>query len=701
VCAFEVPAPALDAHANERWWKHAWHKVKSALTTSYVSLTGTIRLLDTTNIKVLNLNGNDVEFQFRCPIDCGEDPIKTNSTCTCKDGVQTDGACTCETGVSTPATCTCETGVNTPQVETPTGDPLQVPDGIETPTITGPLGGAVEAPGGVVTPTITSPSGLPVDFPDGGTFPPPTTVTLTFDPNHPSITSITTTTTTTGSSSTLSSFSSSSSPSPSSGSPSGGLPGGGCSPSTLLLREPLIAYDPVTKRKVKLIGSVVHAATSAASSAASSATSAATSAASAATQVVSSLAGLICNGPGVPDPTLGAGIGSLSGIPVPQGPSGPNRLPGSLSGSVSAAAFAGSSPSPPSPSTSVPGSSTSDAAAAAVLAAVTGAPLPRASPVTITLMKGGLQVPSFLPNTTIPLCDNAVYRGKFAILAGNDTTDDRPLMCLNEPSKDGWGWYEVPTSERLMTDIFNGNGSSGLVCDTSFCNIYGFPNGSLYQIRPAQIVTGGLCSFCNLNISEDGRVLSYSNGDITIYNRSASYDQVITYYTDSMTVYDANSTIINAGSTVLNQTLIQDLNVTNEASAAQYFYNALDYATALYSGTISTTSTYIGNLTQQAGAIQVLLNHTVPSNTFLQVEMLLSGNALVPDRLTRASVPVFVQVNSRLGLGGVDGPILVTDAYIAGLSSPSYLRILMTYTGSSTITTGFLDLSYQILSSKA
>lgn len=565
LCGLQVPEPALDTHASEGVLKHMWHKLKNVFVAGYTTLTGTVRLLDTTNIKVLNTNGNDVEFQFRCPIDCGTDPIKTNSTCDCKDGVNTEGSCTCGESVSTPGSCTCEQGVETPSVETPTGDPVSIPQGVETPKINTPDGTPLEVPQGVETPTVSGPDGLPVDFPTGARFNSPMPVMISFDPRQASISSISSTGPGTTSNpndpgSTIGSFGVSG--------PSITGPGGPCEAVRIELRnnEPLIGIDKRTGRRVKLIGSVVHSAVSAASSAGSAATSAASSGAAVATKginVVTTVLGTVIGCiPGSSLSLASSGGVPLPGVPgVPSTPNvGPDPYPSSLSGASASAAFDTSTTSTPQPGT------TEAAAAAAVTAAITGSPLPPGSPTVIEVWTGGLTIPIFNDSLPLPPCSSgSPDRGRFGVLKTNGTTDDAAIMCLNQPSKGGWGYYPFPTSERLVTDIFSANSTAGLKCNPGFCSITAYPNGTLFALDGTPKLLPGSCSFCNMQWDKYGNILAASSGNITAYNRSFSYDQTLTYYTDSGIIMDVNSTIVNAGTTVLNQTLIQDVNITGTA----------------------------------------------------------------------------------------------------------------------------------------
>lgn len=577
VCTIEVPEPAIDTHSNEGMLRHMWHRVKNAFVGGYAALSGTIRLMDTTNIKVLNTNANNVEFQFRCPIDCGSEPIKTNSTCDCKDGVQTEGSCTCGQSVSTPGSCTCEQGVETPSVETPNGDVLQVPNGIETPKVNTPDGTPLEVPQGIETPTVSGQDGLPVLFPTGIRFDSPTPITITFDPKQSSISGITTSTTGPGTTSnpndpasTIGSFGLSASGLSGPSGPSG--PGGPCMAVRIELKdnEPLIGIDQKTGKRVKLLGSLASAASSAVSSAASSATSAASSAASvatSATRVVTTVLGTL-TGCLPPSTSVLTGAGGVnlpsSGSGLPSTPSiGPDQFPSSLSGAVSGAAFTGSSPPPPSSTTATPPGTTQDAVVAAVNAAITGSPIPPGSTTTIDIWSGGLNVPIFNDSLPLPPCSSGMPdRGKFGVLKGNGTSDDAAIMCLDQPSKGGWGYYPFPTTERIVTDIFNANSTAGLKCKPGYCDITAYPNGTLFELDGTSVVLPGTCSFCNMQVDKYGRVIAFSSGNITAYNRSFSYDKTLTYYTDSGIIMDANSTFINAGPTVLNETLIEALNVT-------------------------------------------------------------------------------------------------------------------------------------------
>lgn len=515
VCGISVQSATLSevernesssSHAGEGLIEHAWHslggsKKPSAKKNKLVqdTLTDTVTFIDAANIQPRTTSDNQIEWNFVCPINCGDESINTNSTCNCQGGVTTTG------DITSSGTCSCTE--------------------ISTTTIT--------------TTEIISPSGLPISFPTGISLPPPTSVTLTFDPNDPSISSI-----------------SSTSGSPSTPGHSTGLPslpgGGGCSPVHLGLSQSYLIGKDRHGRSIKVIGSVLHSASHAVSSAASSATHEATAVASA---VVSVLGGILCSGAGVPVPTSGFG----SAPHIPGGPSiGPDPFPSSLTGAIAEAAFAaGSSPSP---STGEP--PTAEAAAeAAANAATSGSPLPASSPVTITVWSGGLSIPIANNSSPIPPC-NSLYEGLTFVVQSNGTTDDEWIICLNIPSQDGYAWYPVSLLTALITDTIPGGNGTTIECDPTFCDIETSANLTVKTITAATKVLGGNCTFCSLSVNQYGYVTAFDSGNVTLYNGSVSYVQSITYYSGAGIVMDNDSMIVNQGYTILNQTLVNDLNVT-------------------------------------------------------------------------------------------------------------------------------------------
>jgi hypothetical protein len=592
VCGVVVTDTIQASHSSESWWTHAWHYLKASFDATS-TLTGTLVYQDTDHILPRHPSGSNVRWDWQCGsgISCGEDsPIETNDTCRCKEAVETEGQCNCELGVeATNGTCNCKNGVETEGTCT-------CESGVDS-------DGPVTAPScsctTIETTQIESPTGLPVNFPSGASFPPPVPITVFFDPNQPSVSSISTSSSSSSSSSSSTSSSGSGSSSSGSSGSSPGLPGsGGCGVASVFLKADkpyLIGIDPRTGRKVKLIGSVVSGASSAVSSAASSATSAAGSAAgaatSAATSVVSAITGILCDGPGVPTPAAaGGGVGSGS----PSTPDYPD--PADITGPVAAAAFGASTPS----TTSTPTDTTAAAVAAAVAAAAGNPQLPPLGPTSITVWAGGLTIPVFNDSHEMPTC-NTLYRGNFGVKKGNGTTDDKAVMCLNQPSKSGFGWYPFPTDEAIVTAVFSGNGT-GLTCpaEDEWCIINAYPNGSLYSISPVDIITPGNCTFCSLSVDATGRVRAMTSSNVTIFNGSVSYDQTITYWTNAGIIMDNQSAIINQGETVLNQVLITDLNVTGTTridnlilSTPSTLTGCIDSGVATFSGTVTSGLTNI------------------------------------------------------------------------------------------------------------
>jgi hypothetical protein len=176
---------------------------------------------------------------------------------------------------------------------------------------------------------------------------------------------------------------------------------------------------------------------------------------------------------------------------------------------------------------------------------------------------GGLQLPILTDEDTIPPCENTLQRGYINVLPGANTTtdDDKAILCLNQPSKQGWGWYPIPTADALITAIFTGNGS-GLVCQDGWCQIYMYPNGSLFELRPTPVVSPGGCTFCSVQFNQYGQATSFQSGNITLYNRTVSHDETIDQYTDSAIIMDGNSTFVNAGPSVLGDVLATNVNVS-------------------------------------------------------------------------------------------------------------------------------------------
>jgi hypothetical protein len=255
---------------------------------------------------------------------------------------------------------------------------------------------------------------------------------------------------------------------------------------------------------------------------------------------------------------LPTGIGS--GIPTPTSGLPDLNDPASITGAVAAAAFSGSTPS----TTAVPDPTTFNAAFAAASAAITGSQLPANGPTTITINSGGLQVPIFNGSNPMPSCGSTDY-GDIGIRTGNGTTDDKVVICENKPSLGGFAYYEIPTTNAVVSAVFSGNGT-GLVClpSDNWCEIDAYPNNTLFALRPKTKITPGSCTFCTLQWDAYGDIVQATSGNITLYNTTASYANVTTYYSNSMWVGDNETAIVNQGYTILNQALVQDLNVTDK-----------------------------------------------------------------------------------------------------------------------------------------
>lgn len=574
VCSIVVEIGPVneDAHAGESWLRHTWHKLRDYIVGAAYPLAGTIYFTDTRNIEPRFYGENQVYWDFKCPIECGEEPINTNSTCNCEEGVNTEGTCDCGSGVETPGTCSCGEKVETPEIETPNGEeleipdgintpnvttekietpggeePLKVPSGIETPEISGTDGEPIELPDGIVvdliesgdgspitmpsgieTPSVDGPGGMPVAFPTGIAPGPPMPITIVLNPASGG---------------------------------SGGIGGGGkgpCESGGLLLdpNEPVIGFTP-DGRKVKLIGSIVSSAVSAATSGVSAATSAATGAAGAVASFVAAITG--CNLGGPPLPSLPAGLGTGA---VPSGVPGTPGLPGvpgsNLANSLNAAvdSITGPGVAPP------PSAHVNAAAAVAAAVAATTYALPHTVPTSITVWTGGMYVPVANDSIIVMPCES-FYRGATFVVAGdNVTTDDTQVMCLNRPSVSGWGWYEVPFGSvaPLYEEVFSGNGT-GLVAG-DFLELNAYPNGTLYEIRDRDIVMPGNCSNCNIHVDASGKIIAFSSGDSVVTGNHTVWDTAIIRVTDSALIMDENSTIVHAGPAVLNEVTINQLNVT-------------------------------------------------------------------------------------------------------------------------------------------
>lgn len=522
VCGVVVEqGPIHAAHAGESWLRHAWHRVRDYVLGATSTLTGTLYFVDTANIEPRYTGDNQIYWDFKCPINCGEEPINTNSTCNCEDGVETEGTCNCEGGVDTegscscgesvetPGTCNCGESVETPQIDTPDGEPLKVPDGIEVPEVTAPGGGPVSIPGGTETPSVEGPGGLPVSFPTGISPGPPVPITIALNPG-------------------------------------GGVGNKGpCQQGGGLLdpKEPIVGIMP-DGRRVKLIGSVLSSGgslVSAATSATSVATSAATGAAGVVAEVVTSVLG--CNGGGPPLPSP-----SFTGLSTPGLPGVPgSNLHASLAAALSA--LSGVPGGPP------PSADANAAEAVSAATSSTGYLLPSAIvPTEITIWAGGLQIPTFNDSIIVMECGE-VYRGNFVILKG---PPDQALLCLER--EDGWDWYPIPFGEAFFSEVFNGNGT-GLVAGPHL-EMHVYPNGTLYEIRDAAILLPGNCSNCNLQVDATGKILGFSSGTTVVTGNHTVWETAIVRASDSALILDANSTIVNAGPTVLNGVTINQLNVT-------------------------------------------------------------------------------------------------------------------------------------------
>ncbi len=496
-----VSRPAPTDHSKEWWIQHMLHGDSKVQPEVRTTVTGTANLQDSTNIQPRYYGAGDIKFNLVCPIDCGSEPIRTNSTCNCRNGVETPNITTPDgeplnvpDGIETPEvatpdgnpislpdgfsspTCECQT-TETEEITTPDGDPLSVPDGIETPEITTPGGEPISLPDGIETPSVDSPDGTPVDFPSGGSFGTPTPIVITLNPN------------------------------PNGGGSSGGGGGGPCGGSVTGLLDPKEPFTLRTRdgRKImeKVIGGVVSSAISAGSSAVSAGTGAATGAVGALTELVTGVLG--CNGGGLPTPSTGLGAPGLPGLPGLPGVPGSN-LHASLAAAISALSSSSSSSTPP---------TATESAEAAVSAAVssTGYLLPSAiTPTEIVIWGGGMYLPLVNNSDVMPDCDgnylrNMLYR------SGDGVQDDEIVVCMNR-SANGTTWYTIPIGPALLETVFSGNGS-GLIAG-GHLEMYQYPNGSLYEIRDADIVLPGNCSNCNVHFDSTGKAIGYSSGTSVI-----------------------------------------------------------------------------------------------------------------------------------------------------------------------------------------
>lgn len=568
VCTIEVeiiPGPsAAYKHATENWFLHKWHVIKSWALGATQMLSGNIKLIDTRTqededsaltIQPRSVDTtNEIQFLAKCPLNCGNQNITSNKTCSCKEKLETEGTCDCELGVTaTNGTCNCENGVET-------AGSCECSEGVQT-------DGPVETPE-LITPQISSPSALPIIFTNGISLPSPAPVTIIFNVQQSS------TTRSSSSSSSLSSSSSSSSGSSgSSGGASGssGIPGvpgvSDCSGGSLGLNPefPLVAVFPnglrlpLNRRHLLgLVGGVVSAATHAASSAASSASSAASSAASAATSVAAAITGLLnCKGGGFPTPGGIPGLGDPLSAPSP----GVDAINSALSAAISAA-FASSTSSSISPD---PQSLAANAAGAAVAASSGGLPDP--APTFAVVWSPGLQLPVVNNNDTHPPC-NSLYRRSMEVVEGASADGDRLEICLNR-SANGTKWYEIPIGTALYADIFRGNGS-GLTCNPLDCVITAYPNGSLYDISLQETVLPGSCVNCNITVDAKGRVTYFSSGDNILTGNVTNWINAIVRIANSAFIFDANSTIVNAGPTVLADVQVTAINSTTYVAARSF-----------------------------------------------------------------------------------------------------------------------------------
>lgn len=590
VCGITVPGGALEKrkkpdHSQERFLEHLLHQIqgkseKEILETAYSeiiqaltnqTLHGDIQFVDGTNILVRHIGSNMIQWTLD-----PQEPIKT-------------------TEVDTPngEPLQIPSGTETPSISTPDATPVELPDGAHTTQNLGAEGscnckesvttqgdittnngdittnnGNINAPNGQIsTPTIVSPNGGPVNFPGGASFQPPTPIPVSIS-NPSNIISITTATSGSGGIS---------------GSGSSGFPigssSGPCIPVKITFKGThLEGVNPETGQTVrikgkegKLLGGVVHSlshaasgATHAAASAAGAAAGASEAAVGAAVQVATDIASSVlgCVNPsslGLPASSTGAsipaGVPGFSSI-------GPNPIPGDITGPVADTAFAAGPTGPYDPTTL-------NAAFAAILASVLTSTVPEHNPgviPTVVLWGGGLIIPTIFVNDTygIPQCDGVVVpRGDTFILQGNSTSpDDVELTCLNRPSEQGWAWYPTAYGPAVITDSFT-SGNETLICDPKLCTMTTFPNGTK-ELSPITKTFAGTCTLCNLQLDQYGNVLTYSDGNVTLYNRSISNDQVIIYYTDSALIMDSNTTLVNAGQTVLNNTLVTSLNTTGD-----------------------------------------------------------------------------------------------------------------------------------------
>jgi hypothetical protein len=553
VCGVVVEQGPIDAaHAGESWLRHAWHRVRDYVLGATSTLTGTLYFVDTANIEPRYTGDNQIYWDFKCPINCGEEPINTNSTCNCEDGVETEGTCNCEGGVDTegscscgesvetPGTCNCGESVETPQIDTPDGEPLKIEDGVETPEIHTPDGNPLEVPDGVETPTVEGPGGLPVSFPTGISPGPPVPITIALNPS--------------------------------------GVGGKGpCEKGGGLLdpKEPIVGIMP-DGRRVKLIGSVLSSGASLASSGVSAATSAATGAAGVVAEVVTGVLG--CNGGGPPLPSP-----SLTGLSTPGLPGVPgSNLHASLAAAISA--LTGVPGGPP------PSADANAAESVSSATSSTGYLLPSAIvPTEITIWAGGLQIPTANESIVMMECSE-LYRGYVLIIKG---PPDETLVCLERD--DGWDFYPIPFGEAFYEEVFSGNGT-GLVAGR-YLEMHVYPNNTLFEIRDADIVMPGNCSNCNLQVSSTGKILGFSSGTSVITGNQTVWETAIIRASDSALIMDDNSTFINAGPTVLGGTTITELNVTTINVATLN----VDGSGVVWSDQAFSTAPELVTLTDQSG----------------------------------------------------------------------------------------------------
>jgi hypothetical protein len=570
VCTITVEdaTASKNIHDAEPFIQHAWHRFKYGLglatpITSSSALSGNVYLdsSDQTggHIKTQHVGENHVVSSWVCDpgIDCGDNPIKTNDVCNCSKSIETKGDITTTNGSISAenGTCHCEMG-------------CECPGGIETTEIVSEGSCSCETveTTEIITPEISSPTGLPVLFPTGISFGAPTAITVTITAHDPCIISWT---------STSSSSSSSSSTGPGSSGPgstgpgstgpgSSGIPGlgalpdgGGCTPGLLSLKGDHIWGVDGRGHKVKVLGSVVHAASSAASSATSAATSAAGAATGAATAaasgVVSVLGGILCDGGGLPSPI--GGLPSFGGLPSGF-PSGPIPLPGALTGAVVGAVMGSTTLTPG----AIPPTST-DAAVAAGETMVTTSHLPAPAPVTITVWGGGLWIPVVNNSQPLPPC-GVSYMGLMVYIHQSDSSaDDEIVICDHRPSESGWAFYPISFGGAMLNAIPGPNGTQ-TICDADFCTLETYPNNSLIEIHAANIITGGSCVDCSLTVGSDGRIRTFTSGNITLFDGSRSYVNSSVFFTGSGIIMDNESAIISDGDIALQKAAITNLNTT-------------------------------------------------------------------------------------------------------------------------------------------